>query len=56
MTIPRHQTEYWDRAASSKTFGHPVCFVASWKPISCSTESVASVIIGNAQASGEFVR
>ena len=26
MTIPRHQTGYWDRAASSKTFGHPVCW------------------------------
>jgi NADH-quinone oxidoreductase subunit B len=26
MTIPRDQTDYWDRAASKKTFGHPVCW------------------------------
>lgn len=26
MTIPCDQTEYWDRAASSKIFGHPVCW------------------------------
>lgn len=24
MTIPHDQTDYWDRAAQTKTFGHPV--------------------------------